>query len=167
MLLTKKNYLTLALTGCFALPFSACVDSKSEEPPMKVMFIQGLIDRQFVSVLEEVTKEYDGIVVGSFGGESNFAIAAAKVIEEKNLNVIIDGSFGVCTSGCAEYLLPAAKKVYFVSNPLIGYHQNPQIVYHLLAENSERNFEYCSYIKQEVAYTLELLKKKTSTQSFG
>ena len=96
-----------------------------------IPIILGRIDHKFLNELKKVSTDHDTIAVASTGGLSSYGEEAAKIILEKNINIII---FLSCTSACAEYLLPAANSVKFYDQPLIGFHGNAQSLYHYLIE---------------------------------
>jgi len=86
--------------------------------------IKGEINNEFVSQLEEVE---DGsiITVTSTGGDPDTSEIAAEIIQSKQLSILVQSA---CISSCVEYLLPAATNIQFKGNPIVGVHQNPQMI---------------------------------------
>ena len=108
------------------------------------------ISDAFITQLQNREASVNNIIVVSFGGKPSAGIKIAREIIDGRLSVSIAEA---CISACAEYILPAAKSITLIDEPLIGYHWNPLILGHLLRENATKDLEYCTGIRDE-----ELLK---------
>jgi len=71
------------------------------------------------------------LVVSSEGGSSWASAHLSLILQEYGLTLVIED---YCLSSCAEYLLPSAPRVIVRSDAVIGFHGNPLLEEHLLAE---------------------------------
>lgn len=62
------------------------------------------------------------VSISSEGGEIKYGILLAKKISNENISLEV---FYVCLSACAEFLLPAANKIKFIEEPMVGFHWGP------------------------------------------
>jgi len=113
------------------------------------------INSEFLTQLKNREPDINNVIVVSFGGKPSAGIKIAREIIDGRLDVSIAE---VCLSACAEYILPAAKSITLIDNPLIGYHWNPLILGHLLRTNATKDLEYCTGIRDD-----ELLKLLVDT----
>jgi len=171
-----KNRETSAIFALlFALVFSGCdseevkfpeVKNKIEADTPQIHFLKGPLNKSFLVALDNIPEDTSVIGVNSVGGDSIPALKVAKVIQNRDLKIIIDGEFGICASGCAEYLLPAAKSLKFNNEPLVGYHQNPHIIYSLLKNTIPSQLDFCTELKQQINEANELYSTKNLNQNF-
>ena len=73
----------------------------------------------------ETLQESARIRLRSTGGDPVIAMAIGRVIRDKGLTLKLDGA---CMSSCAEFLLPAARRIEFGPNALVGFHQSPELM---------------------------------------
>jgi hypothetical protein len=59
------------------------------------------------------------LYVDLVGGDVATALSIAKALEEFEVEVVVDGR---CFSACADYLIPAAKKIRILAGSLVGIH---------------------------------------------
>jgi len=89
-----------------------------------VIRLEGRIDASTPEALTNRIRETPGIRVleiNSFGGDAIAAMRIAQILKTSRLSLRIAG---FCMSGCANYLLPAARSVILV-NATIGFHGSP------------------------------------------
>ncbi len=121
------------------------------------------VSEAFVEVLKKRSfSENDHIIISSRGGANKAGLDLGEFLQKQNLNIAINGKFGPCFSACAEFVLPAAKKVHFKNNPLIGYHWSPQVDRHLFetANHAQHKVELCDSLNSDVQRTVALLKRR-------
>lgn len=73
----------------------------------------------FVQNCLSENKTYRTLHVDLVGGDVATALTIAKALEEFGVDVVVDGR---CFSACADYLVPAAKKVRILPGSLVGIH---------------------------------------------
>ena len=105
--------------------------------------IIGRIDENFLIQVQQRPTEVNSLTVVSFGGKTSYGIKIAREVFNNKLELSIAE---VCLSACAEYLLPAAKNIHLIDQPLIGYHRNPIILKHLLTLHANKDLEHCTNI---------------------
>jgi hypothetical protein len=90
----------------------------------RAIVLEGDVDEAMRRKAEWVIHVPGPVYVDTGGGNADQAWAIAKMIRGhgKNLQIL-----GECTSACAEYFIPAAKRVYVTKQSLIGYHQNDHL----------------------------------------
>lgn len=98
--------------------------------------IAGYINREFLKELKALPPETSTIIIYSTGGLGDIALDAAELIRSRGWTVII---FGSCNSACAEYVLPAAKKVVFFDDPLVGFHGNMSSMRYFVLKDELKN----------------------------
>lgn len=151
---------------CAVFLLNGCTSGADEPDDETNYYYNGLITKDFVDNLKTLPDDPVTLYLASNGGGADMGLAAANVILEKNVNLVIDGKFGICTSGCAEFILPAVKSVTFINEPLVGYHQNPQIILHLLSELAPEDIKYCDFVKSEVQASEDLVDKAGLNKDF-
>lgn len=156
----KKLFTLSALCLAACTPNTDKTQDGTEKQDEFTFYYRGLINQAFVNDLEALTNEPITLYLTSNGGESDMGLAAGNVILQKNIRLVIDGDFGICASGCAEFVIPSASSVEFLNTPLIGYHQNPQLIYSIIKDNTTEGLEHCDFIRSEVNATESLLNHK-------
>lgn len=82
----------------------------------------GATTLQLVNCLLAAPEEADRLVVTSAGGNVDLAIFAANVLKRRNLEVEV---VGLCASSCANYLVPAARRLLADRYAAILVHGSP------------------------------------------
>ncbi len=85
------------------------------------LIIKSEINGNFLAKLERKNAPGKRIIISSGGGSTKVAFEAARNIIRNENTVIVQG---VCLSACAEDILPSAKTIKFLDNPMIGFHWN-------------------------------------------
>ena len=85
------------------------------------VFVSGIIDQESYSTLSEGKNEVRTLIINSRGGSALFALKIAKYIIENDLELLVIDD---CSSACAEYILPAARRVNFKNSPVLAFHGN-------------------------------------------
>lgn len=156
----KKLFTLFVLCLAACTPSTNKTQDSAEKQDELTFYYRGLIDQAFVDNLKTLTDEPITLYLASNGGGADMGLAAANVMLQKNIHLVIDGKYGICASGCAEFIVPAANSVEFINTPLIGYHQNPQLIFHILKDKATEELEHCGFIKSEVNATEGLLNQK-------
>ena len=92
--------------------------------------VDSLIDKGPISELR----------VSSIGGNGEAALHLANAMLENGTTLTIDG---VCSSSCAEFLLPAAARVVARGKPLLAVHGNPLLLQALYERNHHHEDPTC------------------------
>lgn len=129
-------------------------------------FLKGKLDQSFIEALNALPEKTEALGINSVGGDSIVALDIAEIVRERQFHVIIDGKWGICASGCAEYILAAASSLKFRNEPLIGFHQNPQIIYHLLENSLPDESIHCDSLKSQISETKVLYSSKNLNSDF-
>jgi hypothetical protein len=79
----------------------------------------GATTLQLVNCLLEAPEDASRLVITSAGGNVDLAIFAAHVLKARELDVEV---VGLCASSCANYLVPAARRVYLDRHSAILVH---------------------------------------------
>lgn len=124
--------------------------------------ITGEINEEFVAKLLK-TDIGETIVVSSQGGDPDSAEAAAKVIIQNDLSIVV---VEYCFSSCAEYILPAARDVEFKGAPLIGFHQNPLMIKHFLNSKPEYQDSKLCHFEDNLEFIENLHARKLGRTDF-
>jgi hypothetical protein len=97
------------------------ITAPTEETKANNIVIRSKLTKQLATDFILKNKPGHTVYVMSVGGENAAGLRMAQSIleNENEVKVMI-----ICFSACAEYLLPAAHEVEFVSHPLIGFHWN-------------------------------------------
>ena len=105
------------------------IQTYDKKPESKDCLIEytGTIDDNFVSLLKVLSKckTQAYLQLNSTGGKSTYGIEAAKIIKKYEVTIFITH---YCNSSCYEFVLPAAKKVYFLGNPIVALHGSPAVM---------------------------------------
>lgn len=91
------------------------------------------------------------VQVSSVGGEGLVSLAIARELQRRNATIQVHSH---CFSSCAEFILPAAKRVLFRSRPLVGFHGNPAMKEYLANVTEPRGYESCSFEESDAMYEL-------------
>ena len=161
-----KHHNMHKLLLCAVLLFGGCTSGKDGPDDEANYYYNGLITKDLVNHLKTLPDSPVTLYFASNGGGADKALEAANIILEKNVNLVIDGKFGICASACAELIVPAAKSVKFINEPLVGYHQNPQIILHLLGELAPEDVKYCDFVKSEAQAGEDFLDKAGLNKDF-
>ncbi len=109
-----RKYLLLAPA---MVPLLAC-NAPSFSKPNEV-YINGRIDADMVGKLKNAPTSLKTIKITSQGGDTIAAIAIGKIIHAKKLDVeVVD----ICTSACAQWIMPAAKSLKIDDGALVAGH---------------------------------------------
>lgn len=145
-----KQYFFILLSSCiFALV--GCIEHPT--------YFHGYIDNEFIDFLEQDIEDEATIVLSSNGGKTHLGILTAEVIRKKKIHVMLSGKYGFCLSACAEYVLPSAHSLRFLDNPIIGYHQNAQIINSILNDGATKDMEFCEFLKTQVSGEKKVLER--------
>jgi hypothetical protein len=134
-------FIASSVSNCLAndalLPFN--IRAKFLGPPSNVpafmvcrhgsLVLTGVIlprTADFVSECLAKNKTYRTLYVDLLGGDVAAALSIAKALDESGVEVVVDGR---CFSACADYLLPAAKKVRLLPGSLVGVHDRRFVRY--------------------------------------
>lgn len=85
------------------------------------------------------------LVFNSYGGMTSIALVLAWEINGK-VDIIINDE---CISNCAELILPAAQKLYFHENPIIGFHGNISSYRSFVESRFKGNTSFCNWNYEE------------------
>ncbi|MDP3459998.1 MAG: hypothetical protein Q8S09_12070 [Hyphomonas sp.] len=88
----------------------------------KIIYYNGNTSLQLVNCLLEAPEDSSKLVITSSGGDADVAIFAAHVMSEMVLDVEV---VGWCASSCANYILPAARRIYLDQHSLVAVHGAP------------------------------------------
>ncbi len=89
--------------------------------PNGVLRLSGKIDKKTPLQLSVLLDRQDGLMeVNSGGGDAVAAMEIAEMLHERRIEIRLDG---LCMSACANYLLPAARKLS--GSGLVGFHGDP------------------------------------------
>lgn len=105
--------------------------------------IIGDIDENFYLKIKEtsLSSSHDFVIV-SRGGYIFQGLKIAEILRQmKNTITIVS----ICESACAEFILPAAHKLVFWDEPIIGFHLNAISDVELLAQKTGNPERSCSY----------------------
>lgn len=154
-------FLLVSLIACYG-----CTAESEKVQNKPNFYYSGLIDDRFIRDLQTLPNEPISLYIASNGGKSSKGLEASKIILQKNINLVIDGDFGICASGCAEFILPSVSSIEFKNQPLVGYHNNPQIVSYILNESAADTAKHCNVIQSHVKSMEDLLKTSELNASF-
>jgi hypothetical protein len=115
---TKVKPLLVALLCIFLV--SGC--SKNN-----VTFYSGEVNAGFLDFLDTLD-DGSSFSLASYGGDEQYALEAAEIIEQKGLSIEV---VGICISACFDFLMPAAKQIEFINKPIVGSHGNTVLAYRL------------------------------------
>ena len=111
-----RRFLFLVTVFLLAVFLTKCVRAVKGE----ASFNGRLRGDKVVRVLNNMN-DFGRLRISSRGGLASTSLQAAQIIQLKKINIVIKK---YCISGCAEKILPAASKVSFIDDPIIGFHQN-------------------------------------------
>src|SRR5690606_32143607 len=111
---------TFLVASCGIQQDGSAADVQSSGDTLR---LAGKID---VAMARSVTSAINGgsikaIHIHSPGGESAAALEIAKLIQEHEIDIVIDGA---CISACAQYLFVAAKQRFLAPGSLVGFHNS-------------------------------------------
>ena len=129
----------------------------------ELYYYKGYIDKKFLEFVSDIPKG-STLLLSSTGGKSGIGVVIMEKVYAKKLHLLIDGEFGNCYSGCAEYVLPASMSVQFKNQPLVGYHRNPQIALHVLEQHNAVYIED-GVLHNVVNLCVELIEQKEITEN--
>lgn len=98
------------------------------------------------------------LMIASEGGSSWASANLALLIQRNDIELVVQDH---CLSSCAEYLLPAAKKLDLRETAVIGFHGNPQLERQLLREAGEQ----APFCGEQAARALELIYRASGANS--
>lgn len=101
-----------------------------------ISIMPGFIDDDFLIQLKNLPPETTEIALISTGGLADIGLEAAEIVRSRGLEVVVLGS---CNSACAEYILPAASKIQFFDDPLVGFHGNESSMMYFAVEDGLKN----------------------------
>lgn len=136
----------------FFLVLFYCGEVFSEDLPyeIKTSLESGLITYSG-SITSESLKDFEAainsgkfstLVVNSQGGDVVGAMGIAELVSKTQLTLIVDGE---CSSSCANYIFPAAKRKKVVKGSVVAIHGGPEAIkrrYNLHTELELNFFEY-------------------------
>ena len=89
--------------------------------PSGALRISGVIGKEMPALLRQLITLNDTVLeLNSGGGDALAAMEMGRLIHERRIELRVDG---ICMSACANYLLPAAKRLS--GSGLIGFHGDP------------------------------------------
>jgi len=92
----------------------------------------------------------------SRGGKTSTSLKISDLISTRNLSIFVDR---VCSSNCAEIILPSANNIYFENEPLIGFHGNIISYRHFVENQTEVDGRFCNWFYAKEVEKLYELKK--------
>lgn len=117
---------------------------------------------QYKDIISKVTSDELKIInVNSEGGITSEALKIGGLLELYSISIAIDKE---CLSNCAEILLPSAKRVVFLNDPLIGFHGNILSYQHYVTLLATENIEFCNWLYANAHR--DLLKRKNMNALF-
>ena len=125
-----------------AATMASCVDGR------EAVELTGRIDEAFYQKVKTV-ENGDFVLVASGGGDTEWSAKSGQSLIDKEFDLFVNT---LCSSGCAEFLIPAAQTVTVSDGALIGYHWSPIHDFHLIRKQfhiSEACFPYLA-IQREV-----------------
>lgn len=116
---------TLSLsTGCSSAPVTK-QQSYSLTVEGDVADFRGQISpeaaKSLLSVLNDARQPVRSLLMASAGGDGPAAIAVARSVHERGLDVVVDG---ICASACAQFVLLAGKRKVVRPGSVIIFHSN-------------------------------------------
>ena len=113
MIAAMKKFATIALPALFLLPSCASlggIPSACEfDAASGTLSVSGEIEDEFGACIAQHAPVVDTLVVHTGGGDVEIAMDAADALEAGGgYDLVVDG---LCASSCANYLLPAARRV--------------------------------------------------------
>ncbi len=133
--------LNVIISGLAVLILLAC----SNEPPVQNLYLRSRIDQDLLDYIQKLDAQKYDITIRSGGGETQAGLKLGHYLQTKHLTLRVRS---LCLSACAEFLLPAAKKVIFQDRPMVGFHWSPLMNYHQYLEK-DINMEYCQFSHKE------------------
>jgi hypothetical protein len=82
------------------------------------------------------------VTVNSIGGKEEISLDVAEIISNKNATIVVED---YCLSACAEFILPAAKKIVFQNYSIVGFHGNPVITEKYININRPDGSQFCNF----------------------
>ena len=132
-------------------------DQVTASQPNADFEITGMITRDTARAFAEVQKA-DRVYVNSQGGDGFAALEIADRMIALDSSLVVSG---VCMSACAEFLIPAAKKVYALDHPIIAVHGNPLLFEKMFQERGTVQPESCSALARGLEGIYRLRGRKT------
>ena len=108
-----KTFATIALPALFLLPSCASLggipSACAFDAESGTLSVSGEIEEEFGACITQHAPSVDTLVVHTGGGDVEIAMDAADALEAGGgYDLVVDG---LCASSCANYLLPAARRV--------------------------------------------------------
>ncbi|MAP93416.1 MAG: hypothetical protein CMK07_00545 [Ponticaulis sp.] len=121
----------------------------------KTLYVCGMMTEDFADQVPEIDfSKLNEVAVGSPGGLPKSSILIGRAIKEHDLPVII---IGLCLSGCANSIAPAAREIWTDDQSIIGFHHSAVVIAGLskifLGDIPE---EYSTLAKEEIQFAEEL-----------
>ncbi len=137
--------IAISILACLAL--ASCNQTSKNK-----IYVKGRIDERFVARLLSQNTYGATIFLSSRGGLSRQAVLIAQNLRDNQNTLVISGD---CISACAEYLLPAAKKVHLQKGARVGFHWNAMMIRHLYEKHATQNLEFCSEDDAKQLYRIQ------------
>lgn len=118
--------------------------------------IRGELSEVHIEELQQFPGNLKKVVVNSPGGKAGLGVQIGKFLHERDLPIYVVHE---CSSSCAEYILPGAKYVIVVGNPIIGFHGNAHL--NAIAAR-EQGFELDETCKWKTLEWLEFIYEEKS-----
>jgi len=94
--------------------------------------ISGVIDEETAAIILEKNFSKIEIDLNSPGGKAGPSIQIAEFLSDKDVTFNVKG---VCSSACAQVLLPVGDVINFVEDPMIGFHNSLSLELHHYIQN--------------------------------
>ena len=111
--------------GFALLILNACTTAPIQlEVSEGVLFFEGGTNESSMKKLVETieSQPVEKLIISSIGGNSTYGVAIARMLREKNIEVVVDR---YCYSSCANYILLGARKATVKSGAVVGFHGAP------------------------------------------
>ncbi len=115
-------------------------------PMVNPVVIDGTIDRKLADRLIPQISDGTIIDIRSYGGEADSSIDLADRISQHNVTVRVRE---YCLSACAELIVPAAKTIIMIGEPLIGFHGNAMTYQYLLEKEELPELAKCEEVRSD------------------
>lgn len=123
--------------------------------------LRGRINDRMVLKADFLTHLPGPLFIDSEGGDAQSAEAIGKLIYNRNKSIYI---LSECSSACAEFFIPAAKKISVSRDSLIGFHRNDLMAYSFLSGTSSFS-RYCGM--ERVLWLSKIYKERRLNINFN
>jgi len=142
MMLSKLFIFAKTLLCATLLSTKSCKNIQTKESVNNhFLYISSRVNDSLANHIKSIEAESFTLTIRSSGGDTDEASNLGIFLTKKNLSVEVHD---FCHSACAEFILPAANKVVFLDNPLVGFHWNPMMDYYQYL-NSETDISSCTF----------------------